>query len=149
MGINRVAFLKDASKYAQQHSDTQLGAFWLNNSTNLFISRALQAQFVQGAIEQNVVLFREEGLTVLAAPWSYALCGKTNRISSADKRSYDICDAVGYLHEYVVSSDKKGVEANELIDWGKVYEKTVTMEALKEINDAYKDTYGKDGIIFG
>ena len=89
--------LEDASKYAQQQSRIQLGANWLNNATTLFISRPLQTQLVQDAILQDVVLFRERGLTVLAAPWSYALCGKTDRMSKTDaQRPYDCRDAVAF-----------------------------------------------------
>lgn len=147
-GNEQSRLLKDASKYAQQQSKIQLGTNWLNNATTLFVPRALQAQLVQDAILQNVVLFQEQGLTVLAAPWSYALCGKTNRMSGPDQRPYDDQDAVACLHEYILSNSKKPLESQEKREWGKKYDKMVTIDALRQINNMYKQSYGQDGITF-
>lgn len=38
--------LKEASKYAQQHSKSQLGANWFNNSMSLFLSRPLEQDLI-------------------------------------------------------------------------------------------------------
>ncbi|KAI1913027.1 hypothetical protein LOZ61_003004 [Ophidiomyces ophidiicola] len=78
-GNEQSRLLKDASKYAQQESKIQLGANWLTNATTLFIPLELQTRLIQAAIQQNVAVFREEGLTVFAAPWDYALCGRKDR----------------------------------------------------------------------
>jgi hypothetical protein len=100
---NQARLLRDASKYAQAQSRVQLGANWLNNATTLYVGQALLEELFMEATEQNVVLFRHRGLTVYAAPWAYALCGKTNRMSGPREgvRSYDAHDAAAYLHEYI------------------------------------------------
>nr|KMM70871.1 hypothetical protein CPAG_07180 [Coccidioides posadasii RMSCC 3488] len=147
-GNEQSRLLKDASKYAQQESKIQLGANWLNNATTLFIPLALQARIIQAAMQQNVVLFREKGFTVLAAPWDYAFCGKTNRMGGPDERPYDCKDAVGYLREYILSNGEKPVKAREIEEWGKIYGKMVTTCALKQISSSYEQAYGQDGIIF-
>jgi hypothetical protein len=147
-GNEQIHLLRDASIYAQQQSKIQLGANWLNNATILIIPLSLQNQLIREAILQDVVLFRERGLTVLAAPWNYAFCGKTNRMDGpgTDKRPYDCQDAVAYLHEYILINGKKPVELRVVQEWGKTYERTVNINTLKLINDMYRQTYGEDGL---
>lgn len=145
---SKAAFSKTLRNIARQQSETQLGANWLNNLTTLFVSWDLLEKLIYDAIPQNVVLFREPGLTVLAAPWAYALSGKASRMSGADGRSYDCQDAVGYLHEHILSNGIQAVSASEVEDWGRKYGREMTTDALEEINSKYKETYGYDGMTF-
>ncbi|KAJ5355837.1 hypothetical protein N7517_010446 [Penicillium concentricum] len=89
--------LKDASKYAQRHSESQFRANWFNNSMSLFLGRAMEQDLIGASHHQNAILFGKSGLTVYGVPWEYALCGKTDRLTKPNKRPYDTADAVAYL----------------------------------------------------
>ncbi|KAL2838045.1 hypothetical protein BJX68DRAFT_249276 [Aspergillus pseudodeflectus] len=140
--------LKDASKYAQQHSLAQLGANWFNNSMSLFLGRSLEQDLMYASHQQGVVLFTEPGLTVYAVPWEYALCGKTDRLTKPTKRSYDAADAVAYLHQCVIANNGHPVRVRQVEAWAKKYNKAVTEQVLRGIDTLYKTKYGKHGILF-
>lgn len=83
---------------------------------------------------------------VYAAPWSYAFCGKLNRLCEANPRPYDIQDAVVYLHEYLATTGRQTVRASEVHQWGREYRKMVTDDALNEVDTLYYQTYGHHAI---
>lgn len=140
--------LRDASKYAQQRSKSQLGASWFNNSMSLFLTRTLEQELMGASQRQNAVLFNEPGLTVYAVPWEYALCGKMDRLTKPDKRPYDAADAVAYLHECVKSNGGRAIQARQVEAWAQKYNKATSVKVLTEIDTLYKGKYGAHGIIF-
>ncbi|KAJ5177536.1 uncharacterized protein N7500_000235 [Penicillium coprophilum] len=140
--------LKDASKYAQQHSKSQLGANWFNNSMSLFLGRAMEQDLMGASHLQNAVLFSKSGLTVYAVLWEYALCGKTDRLTKPNKRPYDTADAVAYLHQCVKANGEHAIQAQQIETWARNYNKAVSATVLMEIDTLYKSKYGKHGILF-
>ncbi|KAL4801961.1 hypothetical protein BDV18DRAFT_68533 [Aspergillus unguis] len=139
--------LKDASKYAQQRSQAQLGANWFNNSMSLFLSRDMEQELMHASRQQGAVLFDRPGLKVYAVPWEYALCGKTDRLTKPTKRPYDTTDAVAYLRE-CVNSNGNAIEAHQIESWARRYNKAVSIDVLREIDAMYKGKYGSHGILF-
>lgn len=140
--------LKEASKYAQQHSKSQLGANWFNNTMSLFLSRTLEQDLIGASHHQNVILFNKSGLTVYAIPWEYAFCGKTDRLTKPDKRPYDTADAVAYLHQCVMQNSGRAIPAQMVEAWARKYNKAVSAKVLMEIDTLYKSKYREHGILF-
>lgn len=139
--------LKDASKYAQQRSISQLGANWFNNSMSLFLNRALEQDLIAASRRQAAILFNKPGLTVYAVPWEYALCGKTDRLSKPDKRVYDAEDAVAYLRQCVKANGGRAIQAQQVEGWAQRYNKAVSVGVLMEIDTLYKIKHGEHGLI--
>ncbi|KAJ5180003.1 hypothetical protein N7492_003213 [Penicillium capsulatum] len=140
--------LKDASKYAQQCSKSQLGASWFNNSMSLFLSRPVEQELMAASHRQNAILFQMAGLTVYAVPWEYALCGKTDRLTKPGKRPYDAADAVAYLYQCIKANGGRAIRAEQVQRWAQKYDKAVSKQALLEIDTLYKSKHGTHGIVF-
>ncbi|RBR09029.1 uncharacterized protein FIESC28_10037 [Fusarium coffeatum] len=88
--------------------DKTLTRDWLNNRTAFFIPKDKQHSLTAQALNQREVIFEEPGLTVLAAPWEYAFCGKVDRLSVGGLHSaqdYDLSDALEYLRRYLTKSE--------------------------------------------
>jgi hypothetical protein len=139
--------LAEASQYAQTQSSAPLGGNWFNNSTVLLIRQDVQREITSLAIKQNIVIFEESGLKVLAAPWSYAFCGKTNRLCEHIRRDYDCQDAVAYLYEYIRCHGGQPVSTSAIFEWASHFGKKVTVEVLREIEELYFSTHGRHGIV--
>ncbi|KAL4965531.1 uncharacterized protein BDV14DRAFT_172825, partial [Aspergillus stella-maris] len=140
--------LKDASKHAQQRSECQLGANWFKNSLSLFLKRTMKNDLIGRSRQQGVLLFKEPGLTVYAVPWQYALCGKIDRMAKSLKHPYDISDAVAYLHECVNRYGGRAIQAKLIEGWAAKYDKAISTTVFCEIDAAYKNKYGRHGILF-
>lgn len=139
--------LKDASKYVQQRSQSQIGANWFNNSMSLFLTRDMERDLTGASQRQNAVLFQEPGLTVYAVPWEYALCGKTDRLTKPDRRPYDAADAVAYLHQCIRANGGRAIQAQWVETWAQRYNKAVSVQVLTEIDTLYVSKYGEHGIL--
>ncbi|RYO79116.1 hypothetical protein DL766_005246 [Monosporascus sp. MC13-8B] len=97
--------LLNGAKNALKH-DKSLQKQWFNNRTIFFIPRDKRVMLTQEAFKQQDVMFSENGLTMLAAPWKYAFCCKVCRIAGESihsARPYDLDDAVQYLYRYQYS----------------------------------------------
>lgn len=146
---NQTSLLRDASKYAQAQNGLPLGTHWLNNTITLSIGQLLIGELIKEAKRQNVVVLERQGLTIYAAPWMYAFCGKTDRMyrQREDGRQYDCSDAVSYLHEYIKSHGGEPVPVLEIMGWAKHYRKYVCVEGLHRINQLYRLFHEADGIV--
>lgn len=142
--------IHQAARNAARQSQAPLGANWLNNATQLFLTAETRRNLSTAAIAQGTIVheFRGQrgGIVVYAAPWSYAFCGKLNRLSDTDRRPYDLNDAVVYLNQYLTMSGQGTVSARRVHQWGQEYRKTVTGAVLAEVDDLYYQTYGRHGI---
>lgn len=127
-----------------------VGADWFNNATQLLMGREIQARVAHGAIEQNVIVHQYRGsrggIVIYAAPWTYAFCGKLNRLCESNARSYDIADAVSYLHEYLQTTGHRTVSAEEIKGWCRNFRKNVTDAVIDQVNAQYDQTYRTQAI---
>lgn len=138
--------LDEAAKYAVSRSATPLGAEWFNSHTMSWLPPDVHRTVTEEALGQDEVVFYKRGLKVVAAPWSYALCGKMNRLVRPDQaRPYDLSDAVSYLRHYI---QKHGgpVSAARVKDWCRRYQKATSNDVIRAINDEYTRRYRTDGI---
>ncbi|RMZ91543.1 hypothetical protein DV736_g1208, partial [Chaetothyriales sp. CBS 134916] len=118
--------LREAATYAEERSSVPLGDKWLNNETGTIGGTAEHIpELMQSAQAQNDVIFRKPGLTVLAAPWSYAFVAKIGRITYGTGHAYDRQDAVVYLHEYIRRHGNVPVHVNRIREWGTRYRRNV------------------------
>lgn len=69
-------------------------------------------------------------------------------MSGADQRPYDCCDAVGYLYEHISLHGNRPAQAADIMDWGKMYRKEVTIPVLKPINDCIGKFMTLTGLVF-
>jgi hypothetical protein len=99
------------------------------------------------AITQDRQLFKARGLTVLAAPWRYAMMTKLDRLMrSVTAKSYDLDDAVTYLHEIVVASHTPVPKPN-LAVWANEFRCTPPSDALiNSLAGAYGKKYNSAGL---
>ena len=146
---DQTSLLREASKYAQSQNGLPLGTNWLNNTITLSIGQVLVHELIREARHQDVVVLERQGLTVFAAPWMYAFCGKTDRIYRLKEktRPYDCSDAVSYLHEYIKSNGGEPVPALTIMQWAEHYRKNVCIEGLHRINKLYQVVHKAHGIV--
>lgn len=136
----------EAARFANRQRGGRLGAEWLNNATQLFMPAQLQQTLYKAALEQRTIIFKRGGLTVYAAPWAYAFCGKLNRLSDENPRPYDLEDAVVYLHEYLRGTGHQTVSARLVREWCQRFNKKMTDELLQRVDKAYRKKYGRPAI---
>ncbi|KAM0432277.1 hypothetical protein ACHAPT_004817 [Fusarium lateritium] len=137
--------LHSAAKFANRQAEGRLGEEWFNNSTQLFMTRNIQASLAQEAKQQNAVVFKNRGpnggLKVYAAPWKYALCSKLNRLCEINPRPYDMEDAVVYLHRHLTLAGETRVMSHSLNNWCQRYHHDVRREILEKLDDSYCQKY--------
>lgn len=122
LGNKERMLLDEASHDAQQHI-AELGTDWINTETQIWMPEPILDDLTEAAVEQNVVVFKGDGLTVYAAPWHFAFSAKINRLVTRGRysRSYDLDDAVTYLHEYICSHGNEAVEMSTVLGWAAKY----------------------------
>ena len=93
---------------------------WFNNRTIFFIPMDQRNLLTRQAFQQNEIVFRATGLTVLAAPWHYAFCCKIDRLAGGGLKtgkSYDLDDAVQYIIQYIRRSNISQVPRSTVEEW--------------------------------
>lgn len=144
---SNMRLLEQASRVAEAKASLPLGGDWLNNTTSLYISGSLRQELAQQAVEQNEVVFQAPGLTVLAAPWIYALCAKVGRLASASKRkAYDTDDAVAYLRRYIVQHGNKPIAYRTLREMAAHFKTDFNVDVCREVNIKYEAKFRQPGI---
>ncbi|KAF1988747.1 hypothetical protein K402DRAFT_328105 [Aulographum hederae CBS 113979] len=145
---SELSMLRSAVEYAEQQSPTPLGNRWLNNETGTIGGTTQNIpQLIEMARQQNDVVFRAQGLTVLAAPWHYAFVSKIGRITYGTGRPYDAADAAAYLHEHIRRHEGRPVRASEIRKWGQRFRRVTPNEVLEQVDAVYSRTYGQHGIV--
>ncbi|KAL9102764.1 MAG: hypothetical protein Q9163_002126 [Psora crenata] len=141
--------IEEAAQVAEARSSLPLGGEWLNNSASLYIPRTIRQELSQEAIAQNAVVFRRPGLTILAAPWIYALCAKIQRLGDTRKRrSYDATDAATYLYHFNSQHGQHSVQFQYLVERAAHYQTAITADVCRQLDAEYQTRYGKNGIAF-
>ncbi|KAK4103756.1 hypothetical protein N658DRAFT_421532 [Parathielavia hyrcaniae] len=100
--------------------DPKLNEEWFNNRTIFFIPKDQRETLTEEALAQHEVIFKEGGLTVLAAPWQYAFCCKVDRLAGGGinaARAYDLDDAVQYLRRYLMTRRETQVRCTTVQEW--------------------------------
>jgi hypothetical protein len=134
-----------SAAHSERSQRVGIGAKWFNNATQLLMGRDIQACLAQSALQQNVIVYQYRGprggIVAYAAPWAYAFCGKLNRLCESNARSYDIADAVSYLHQYLLANSRQTASAAEIKQWCRDFGKKVTDGVLDQVNARYNTTY--------
>jgi len=143
--------LKKAIETVEKDKKFKVGKGWLNNHTVLFMDDAMIKALFDEAVQQNVKLVDKPGLKVLAAPWRYSVMAKLEKVGKGPgvSKSYDITDAVAYLHEAIEKRPgKTPVKKSEIQAWATEFKVTVKEENIVKLAEEYKVKYpGKDGIV--
>lgn len=143
MTADDFGYLLNGAKEAAKR-DSLLREQWFNNRTIFFIPMDQRAALTEQAFHQNEVIFRAQGLTVLAAPWQYALCCKLDRLAGSglkNERRYDLNDAVQYLSRYLLKYHVAQVQKSELQAWFAQYSLRWTSASdavIERLNAAYQ-----------
>ncbi|KFY02088.1 hypothetical protein V490_00654 [Pseudogymnoascus sp. VKM F-3557] len=143
------ALLQEAARIAQAQSTIPLGGDWLNNSTTLYMGRALQVELRDLAIQQNDIVFQSPGLKVLAAPWGYAFCTKVDRMSKRSARPYDGTDAAVYLNRFIATQNhNRPVNVSVIQARATHFGTSAPIEQLQAVEIEYRRLYHSQGILF-
>lgn len=145
-GSGEARLLEQAALAAEARSSIPLGGDWLNNSTSLYIPRNLRQELSREATAQGDIVFQQRGLTVLAAPWIYALCAKIERLGGHRRRRYDLTDAATYLERYNSRHRGRPVEYTFLVEKARHYGTSINAEVCREVDAAYVKRYHRHGI---
>ncbi|KAK4149396.1 hypothetical protein C8A00DRAFT_18898 [Chaetomidium leptoderma] len=142
--------LDEAMHDAQQHIPG-LGTDWLNTETQMWMPGPMHDELTQMARQQNIHVYRGQGLDILAAPWEYAFTAKISRIllGGNQARPYDLPDAVTYIHEYIRSHGNQPVPIATVLGWARRWNHEITEDVLKNrVNPEYRRRYGEDAFTF-
>ncbi|CAK3826863.1 Hypothetical predicted protein [Lecanosticta acicola] len=143
----QLQMIDEAMQYAERMSSVPLGGAWLNNESRCTWLRMLgdTSQTVQ--LEQDMVVFKEPGLTVVAAPWSYSFISKSQRLGSQYERPYDLDDAVAYLAEWNRRMGNEVATARMIQDLCARYRQPMIADpVLRRVNERYRTRHRRDGI---
>lgn len=145
---NDSKLLLEAADIVRQQPGSQLEEDWINNRTIYFIQPPLRQDLTRKGFEQNDVVFQAPGLTLYAAPWSYAFVSKLDRIQGGGFRSHDPLDAAVYLDRWLRKSNQHEIQADEIAQWVREYQLRVASgqqftAALNRINDAFQQKFGR------
>lgn len=119
---------------------------WLNNHTALFIGNDRINSLFTEAVNDNIIIFKKPGLTVLAAPWRYCLVAKLDKAGKSGAKAYDIDDAAAYLHELVKQTSGPVTKA-KLQMWAKEFNVSVLESSVSRLATTFKAKYGTAGVI--
>lgn len=135
--------LDEASYDAQQHIP-QLGTDWVNTETQQWMPGPTHAELTAAAVQQNVVVFNGDGLTIYAASWAYAFSAKINRILTGgdQRRPYDLEDAVFYIHQYIRRHGNRPVQVQRALGWARKYHHQSNENILRNrVDPEYRRRY--------
>ncbi|KAG5918110.1 hypothetical protein E4U42_006994 [Claviceps africana] len=138
--------LDEAMQDAQRHC-RDLGTDWLNTETQMWMPGPLHRRLTEAAERQNVRIFEMPGLTIYAAPWAYAFSAKVNRLlTGGDQgRSYDLDDAITYIHEYIASHGNQRIPMATALDWARQFNHDSSASFIRtRVNKAYRRKYGSN-----
>ena len=135
--------LTDAIKKAVKTVGINEG--WLNNHTALFIDNDRINSLFLEAVNDNTIIFKKPGLTVLAAPWRYCLVAKLDKAGKSGAKAYDIDDAAAYLHELVKQTSGPVTKA-KLQVWAKEFNVSLAEGPVSRLATTYKAKYGTAGV---
>jgi hypothetical protein len=116
---------------------------WLNNATQLFLKPHL-AKDLEDAAEH--VIFKEPGLTLVAAPYRYLISSKIDRITGGGNVPHGISDAAGFLHELRKEEELGPISKEDFVDWAKLYNTKSNTPALEAVARYYTEHYGEEGL---
>ncbi|KAK7940757.1 uncharacterized protein PG986_013144 [Apiospora aurea] len=142
---NDARVLLDRAMHAAQQRFPALGTDWLNTETQMWMPGPLHSELTRVAKVQNVKIFERPGLTIYAAPWHYAFTAKISRILTGgdQARSYDMDDALTYIHEYIRAHGNRPVPINTALQWARQFHHEVTANVLRDrVNRLYRSRYG-------
>ncbi|KAI9895096.1 MAG: hypothetical protein M1814_000321 [Vezdaea aestivalis] len=144
--------LQEAATYARrsmaQKRGVNLPTDWLNSATTIFVPPNLRNTLRQEALAQNEAVFNSRGLTLLAAPWQYAVAAKLHRISGGNPNQNDAPDAASYLHRYLQGRRMNAIAASSIRHWINRYEVNAQEQSILILDEAYVSRYGRRAIDF-
>ena len=134
----------------------QFGTTWKE-----YVPENRLAHLHEAAYDQEVVVFEHGGLRILAAPFSYQLIAKIDRLGKSGTKSrrkdYDLDDAAEYLNEYLkLRRGRTFVTYEGLCDDMDIYDiligiqdrDRVMRQVAERVNDRFREKYHRNGIIF-
>ncbi|KAK4656278.1 hypothetical protein QC762_0058740 [Podospora pseudocomata] len=141
--VNDYELLINGAKDAVRR-DRRLTEEWFNNRTIFFIPQERRDELTEEALLIHEVIFRAAGLTVLAAPWQYSFSCKVDRLSGGglnSAQSYDLDDAVQYIHRYLLQRGGRQVNKSTVRGWFVHYQLQWTHAnetVIARVNAAYR-----------
>ena len=85
----------------------------------------------------------------MAAPWSFAIVAKANRIDrmhDSDSGTRLVRDAVTYLRRYLKVNRVHSIRTRKPVEWSSRYGQPINQAAVRAIDQAYRRKYGEHGL---
>ena len=143
--------LDEAVHYTLLHIGEPISTEWFNTETSLHMSPRMHNELTDLAFEKNIVIFKQPGLTVLAAPWNYAFGAKVDRllkVMAEDlRRPYDLQDAIVYLDQMVTANSGRPIAIERFFETAQRYHQNTTEAYLMNtVNHRYQQSFHRQGI---
>lgn len=147
-----VTLLAQAARLVrEQNPNLHLDESWLNSNAGLFIQPELRLIIIQQGFAQNDIVFHAPGLTLYAAPYSYAIVAKLNRIAGEGAPTHDLGDAVAYLRRYLSLRNHSHVSLRQVESWCREYRSSrsglVLQNVIEAVGQEYLRLFGEHGIV--
>ncbi|OBT66476.1 hypothetical protein VE03_03679 [Pseudogymnoascus sp. 23342-1-I1] len=142
----QLRLLASAASYAKSRSPVPLGDGWFSGHGMQNVHPEVARDVYELSMQQNDIVFRSEGLTVLAPRWSYAFMVCVDRLSRGVGVPYDMGNAVLYLRQYVKTGKHKLIPILGIMKWGEGYDLRVSLGVLRMVKKQYLGHYGKEAI---
>lgn len=142
---NSARMVLDQAMHDAQQRFPGLGTDWMNTETQMWMPGPLHEELTAAARKQNVKVFDGAGLTLYAAPWAYAFSAKVSRIltGGAQARSYDLADAVTYIHAHIRANGNHPVPVATALQWARRFHHESTESVLRDrVDHEYRKRYG-------
>ena len=122
---------------------------WMNNNAEGIVLSRVRNTVFANSIDQDYVLFKGNNLIVYAAPMDFMLARKLSIIARGNPRSYDLSDAA-YAQNYLNRQRGELLTRDEIRAYctgrDKFCEAVITDEAVKQLDDAYKEIFNEEGL---
>ncbi len=144
--------LTQAARFVrEQNPDLHLDENWLNSNAGLFVQPELRSIIIQEGIAQNEIVFNAPGLTLYAAPYSYAIVAKLNRIAGQGARSHDLGDVVAYLRRYLSLRNESHITMRQIESWCREYRSScsglILHNVIEAVSQEYLRVFGEQSIV--
>lgn len=127
-----------------------LGTDWLNTETQMWMRGDMHRELTHAAEVQDDRVFDGAGLRIYAAPWEYAFTAKINRLlhPQGQARSYDLADAVVYIHRYISAHGNRPVSVATVMGWARRYHHDCNRDILlNHVDPSYMQRYHRHAFV--
>ncbi|KAF2761464.1 hypothetical protein EJ05DRAFT_524799 [Pseudovirgaria hyperparasitica] len=132
--------VKEARDIVVAKSPVMLGTEWFNVENYFWLAPKLCHELTAEAVAQDIVVYDNPGLKILAAPWEHAFAVKVSRLlgnqEGANQRAYyELHDSVQYLKEILKKKGHARISLAVVMSWSSKFGLRTCREYLIDVVD--------------